>query len=343
MQDLLKLQQKVVPELMEVLDKRYNILRTIQFNQPIGRRILANRLGLGERIVRSEINFLKDQNLIDIGVPGMTVTSEGDEIIEKLKDFIRELKGLSQLEQFIQEKLKIKKVIIVSGDAEEDATVMNELGRTAAKYLESIIKDNSIIAVTGGKTIKVVIDNFHYKLQFRNSIVVPARGGMGKNVGIEANTLVEKLANKLGASYRLLHVPENLSDIAFTTIRNEKSIKEIRDILHSANYVIYGIGRADDMSIRRGIVQDKIDNILEKGAVGEAFGYYFNSEGQVVDSTPSIGLTIEEVKNAEYLLAVAAEKSKAEAIVATEIGNTKGVLVTDEGTAREIIKVLSKN
>ena len=63
MQEILSLQKKIVPELVEVLDKRYSILRTIYYNQPIGRRVLANQLDLSERIVRSEINFLKSQNL----------------------------------------------------------------------------------------------------------------------------------------------------------------------------------------------------------------------------------------------------------------------------------------
>ena len=53
LEDILKLQQKIVPELVELLEKRYNILRTIYYNQPIGRRILANNLGIGERIVRT--------------------------------------------------------------------------------------------------------------------------------------------------------------------------------------------------------------------------------------------------------------------------------------------------
>ena len=63
MQEILRLQKKIVPELVEVLEKRYNVLRTIYYNQPIGRRILANQLNLGERIVRTEINFLKSQGV----------------------------------------------------------------------------------------------------------------------------------------------------------------------------------------------------------------------------------------------------------------------------------------
>ena len=61
--------------------------------------------------------------------------------------------------------------------------------------------------------------------------------------------------------------------------------------------------------------------------------------GEVVYSTLQLDLTIEEIKNAQYLVAVAGEKYKAEAIVATEMNNEKGVLITDEGTAREMDKI----
>lgn len=89
MHEILKLQQKIVPELMELLQKRYDILRTIKYNEPVGRRMLAGKIGMGERVVRTEINFLKKQNLISVSNPGMSVTKDGEEIIDKLKNFIR--------------------------------------------------------------------------------------------------------------------------------------------------------------------------------------------------------------------------------------------------------------
>lgn len=85
LQEILELQRKIVPELVNTLDKRYNILLTIYHNQPIGRRVLSDKLNIGERSVRTEIGFLKDQGLIDINTAGMTVTSDGVELIIKLK------------------------------------------------------------------------------------------------------------------------------------------------------------------------------------------------------------------------------------------------------------------
>ncbi len=342
MHEILKLQKKIVPELMDLLEKRYDILRTIYYNQPIGRRILANKLSIGERVVRTEINFLKKQNLINIGTPGMSVTYEGEEIIDKLKNFIRQFKGLTEIEIQIKDKLNIKRVIIVPGSIEEDKTVMNELGRTAAKYVQSIIKQDSIIAITGGTTMKMVVDNFDNNYNYPRVVVVPARGGMARKVETEANTLAANLANKLGATYRLLHVPDNLSNETLSAILNEKGIKDIMNIIHSASIIVYGVGRADEMSRRRGLSEDETLLLLEQGSVGEAFGYFFDGNGNVVCSTPSVGLKIEDINNVDNLIAVAGEKTKAEAIVATQMNNEKSVLITDEGTAIEIVRVLSE-
>lgn len=340
LEDILKIQQKIVPELVELLEKRYGILRTIYYNQPIGRRVLANNLGIGERIVRSEINFLKNQNFIEINTPGMTITKEGEEIIDKLKDFIHELKGLSEIEKFIKENLKLKKVVVVPGNLDEDRTIINEIGRAAANYLKGIIQDNSIIAITGGSTIKEVIDNVPKISNLKNVLVVPARGGMGINVETQANTLAAKLASKMDGRYKLLHVPDNLSDKAMSTIMKEKDISDILETVYNADILIYGIGRADKMAKRRNLLQDGLDKIQEFGAVGEAFGYYFNKEGDIVYSTPSIGIKNEEIEKIETLIAVAGGKNKAEAIISTQKNSCNSILITDEGAAREVMELL---
>lgn len=340
MEEILKLQQKIVPELIELLEKRYGILRTIYYNQPIGRRVLANNLELGERIVRTEINFLKDANLIEINTPGMSVTPEGEQIIDKLKNFIHEIKGLSDIEEFIRERLKLKAVIAVPGDTEEDRTVIKELGRAAANYIRGIIKDKDIIALTGGTTIKEVIDNVPKISNLQEVLVVPARGGMGRNVELQSNTLAASLARKIGASYKLLHVPDNLSDKALDTILNEKDIKDIIDNIRNSDILIYGIGRADEMATRRGLPKEDITHLDDLGAVGEAFGFYFNKKGEVVYSTSSLGITPSDIRKINVPVAVAGGKYKAEAIISTERNNINGILITDEGAAREIYRIL---
>ena len=342
MENILKLEQKIVPELIELLEKRHDILRMICYNQPIGRRILSNHMCISERIVRNEINFLKSQNLIEVNALGMFITSDGEEIIRQLKGFIHEIKGLSKIEKSIEKHLKLKQVIIVPGDVDIDKSVLKELGKAAANYAMDIIEDNSIIALTGGTTVKEVVDSFPKNNKYKNILVLPARGGMARNVEMQANTLVARLANRIGGNYELLHVPDNLSNAALETILNEKDIKNIIDKIRSADILLYGIGIAKDMALKRGIPQKKIRELEELGAVGEAFGQYYNELGEIVYSTPTIMVKNEDVKHEKILIAVAAGKNKARAIIATEINRSSTVLIIDEAAAQKIINILEK-
>ena len=54
MKDLLKIQQKLIPQVIELMEKRYSILRQISLSEPVGRRTLSNILGISDRVVRSE-------------------------------------------------------------------------------------------------------------------------------------------------------------------------------------------------------------------------------------------------------------------------------------------------
>ncbi|WP_294185238.1 sugar-binding transcriptional regulator [uncultured Clostridium sp.] len=340
MKNILEFQQKIVPELMELLKKRYDILRTIYYNQPIGRRVLANSLGMGERIVRTEIRFLRNQGFIKINTSGMTVTREGEKIVDGLKNFIHELKGLSEIEKYIKDNLKLRDIVIVPGDCDKDETVKNDIGRNAANYFKNIAEDDDIIALTGGSTVKSVIDSISEAPNFKNILVVPARGGIGRNMETQANTLAARLANKVGGTYKLLHVPDNLSEEAIKTIVKEKDVKDIVKNIYSADVLIYGIGRACKMAQRREMPQDKIDEIQSEGAVGEAFGYYFDKQGKIIYSTPSIGIKNERIGKIKTLIAVAGGSSKGEAILSVERNNHNSILITDEGAARQIMKFI---
>ena len=341
--ELIKLQQKIVPEIMSEMIKRYNILRAIYDNEPVGRRLIANVLQLGERVIRTDVDFLKRANLIDVNVSGMTVTEEGKEIIHKLKEIVHELQGLSEVEDQLRKALGIRNAIIVCGDMEEDGSLINEIGRTSANYLKSVVKSGNVVAVTGGSTVKACIDNVPKINNLKDILVLPARGGMGKDVARQANTLAATLAGQLNGKHKLLHVPDNFSDEKILKeIRNERSIKEVLEKLKSCDVLIFGIGRADEMGRRRGLCEESLNSILEKGAVGEAFGHYFNKNGDVIFSTPTIGFNTEDIWKINTLIAVAGKKSKAEAIISTLINKKNSVLITDEGTAKEILNILSE-
>ena len=333
------LQKKLIPELVDLTEKRYNILRTIEFNQPIGRRNLANVLGQSERWVRSELDVLKEQNLIEIQPLGMTITQEGREIIDGLRPYIAELKGLSDMEKEIKDALGVREVIIVPGDVEKNIDVLNDIGKASFEYLKDWIKDSTVIAVSGGYTLLALADKSH-KLNAKDVTVVPARGGIKADLERQANIVAAKMAKNIGGSYYLLHLPDNINEDMLLRMTDDPDISKVLTYIQSADVFIFGMSSFEAISKKRNFTQEEMDFLKSQNVRAEAFGCYFNKAGDIVYKSSSIGIKEEYLKQITTVMAVGGGASKAESIILVNKGRSNNVIVTDETAAREIYNLL---
>ena len=89
MKDLIKVQQKLVPDLVDKMYRRFSILTTISQNQPVGRRSLSEHMDMTERVLRSETDMLKKQELIKVKSTGMEITNEGTEVLSQLSAYVK--------------------------------------------------------------------------------------------------------------------------------------------------------------------------------------------------------------------------------------------------------------
>ena len=337
MEKIIELQKKIVPEVLTILDKRYNILKNIYVMQPIGRRGLANKLFIGERIVRTEVEILKNQGLIQISPYGMTVTSEGEKIINSLKEYIYKIRGIKHMEEQLKKLLDVNEVKIVPGNLEEDEYVLSDLGKAAASYIENIVSDDSIIGVTGGTTMAAVSKGITKPLKNNDIIVVPARGGIGRKVENQSNTIAAEMARRLKCQYQLLHASDTLEQQAIESILKDPKIQKVISIIKSVNLLVFGIGRADKMAKRRDLSSETMEKLMNSKAVAEAFGYYFTREGDIIYEMKTVGINFEDFKKISTVIGVAGGANKAEAIVAISKLKKSMILVTDEAAALEII------
>ena len=335
---LLKIQKKLVPELINIAEMRYNILKEVFNHQPIGRRNLARKLNLSIRNVRKHLDFLYEKRYIKITKSGAVITENGEDFLHDLDTYMKEIKDIANLENRVEKLLGIDKVMIVP--VEKDSEIINkEIGRFTSRFLREMIKDEDIIAVTGGSTLAQVAETMVYLEEPKDVTVIPGRGGLGENVEIQANTIASKIAKKLGGRYKLLHIPDDITRESLAMITSEPSVKKTLDQLQQANILIHGIGTAEMMSARRDMDPSEVNKLKEKGALAEAFGLYFNEEGEVVYSTASVGLSMADLKNINKVIAVAGGVDKARAIISVVSPEYHDILITDELTAREIISL----
>lgn len=339
MQSFIDIQKRLLPDLLQVLQKRYSILRNIGLMQPVGRRSLAASLGFTERILRSEVEFLKDQNLIYTNNVGMSLTSEGKNLLEDLEGLMRELKGIDVMELELKNRLGIKKVIIVPGNSDESPMVKSELGKACANSMKKLLGGKNIIAVTGGSTMATVAEQLSPDLGNKELLFVPARGGIGEDVQNQANTVSSIMSKNTHSKHRVFYVPDQVSPEIYESLIKEPAIHEVLELIKSASMVLHGIGDAITMAKRRKTPPDEMKKIEGGKAVGEAFGYYFNEEGEIVHKALTIGLQLNDLTRISNVIAVAGGSSKAKAIKSyMKQAPSSTILITDEGAARMLLK-----
>lgn len=337
MKEIIEIQKIIAPETIEIIKKRHNILRSIGHLQPIGRRALATQLRIGERILRTDVEFLKEQGLVDVTATGMSMTQNGWRLLASMTEYVKELLGLKHIEEQLELRLGIGQVIIVPGDSSKDPLIKEEIGKASAKALQRIVSNGDIVAITGGSTIATIPRNLP-KLN-KDVLVVPGRGALGEQVEIQANTIVAALASQLGGTYKMLNVPDNISSETIEKLYEDTSIKEAITAIKKANILIHGIGDAVEMAQRRGCDTERIQYLTGKEAVAEAFGYYFERDGKIVYHSNSVGIKFTDLEKIPVIIAIAGGSNKARAIKAVALNHHQHILITDEGAALELMKI----
>lgn len=342
MRQLIELQQQLVPELLEMMRKRYKILKQVMLAGTIGRRALASSLFMTERVLRTETDILKEQGLLTILSSGMQLSEEGLKVLEAFESLGQLIIGNSDLEQQLQDLFGLPYIKVVSGNSDESELTKKEMGLVTSKLLRQSIRSDDVVAITGGTTTAHVAKYLTLPSTVKNVMFVPARGGLGESVDYQANTIASMMAKRTSGQYRLLHVPDHISAEAYESMMQEPTIKEIVEVIRSARIVVHGIGDAKVMARRRKTGLTEIQAMLDEGALAESFGFYFNRQGELVHKMKTVGLRLEDIAQTEMLIAVAGGESKAEAIAAIMRTGYDHALITDEGAARAIIAQYAK-
>jgi central glycolytic genes regulator len=138
----------------------------------------------------------------------------------------------------------------------------------------------------------------------------------------------------------MLHVPDHLGDEAYASMMQEPSIRDIVEVIRSARIVVHGIGDAMVMARRRKLKPELVNAMAADGALAEAFGFYFDRNGEVVHKMQTVGLRLDDIVKTEVVIGIAGGKSKAEAIGAIMKFGHDDVLITDEAAALELSAII---
>ena len=337
--DLIQMMRRLAPDLTEEMTRRALILERISALQPVGRRQLAARLNLPEREIRNAAALLRELGYVSLDPSGMNLTPRAGEVLEAAREFSRAMSGLTEMEQRLSQALGIDRVMIAPGNADEDGQVQNDVGRVCAGRLRMLLQSGNTLAVTGGRSIAAVARNLQPQSPL-NVMVVPARGGLGRSVELQANTLAEEIAGRLGGHYRLIHLPDRINAQTMQEMRKVPEVSEVLELLERADVILHGIGRAEEAVRNQNLSREVQNRLMSEHAAGESIGSYYDLEGRCLLASASFGVDPARLKPTCRMIAVAAGASKAEAVISVTRHSHHAMLATDEGAAARMLSIL---
>ncbi|KRK72557.1 sugar-binding transcriptional regulator [Lacticaseibacillus nasuensis] len=332
--------EAIAPDVVDVITRRYQVLQFINWLAPVGRRTLADQMKISERALRTETDFLRKQGLLGSSKSGMVLTSKGLDVFHGLDTLMNQLLGFKDDEKRLAALLGIDHCLIVNGDADQSSRVLDEMGKVLDQTLQAVLPAGRLtIAVMGGTTMARMAAQLSYKLSSgRELTFVPARGGVGERIAIQANSVAAAMAEATDSAHRVLYVPENVSAQTYQPLLKEPAVQEVLQMIDNAQVVIHSIGDALVMAKRRSMSPATVHQLVEHQAVSETFGTFFNQAGEVIYKIPRIGLQIPDLDHIPYVFAVAGGQSKAAAIRAYMHNAPHHTwLITDAGAANSIL------
>ncbi|WP_409376853.1 sugar-binding transcriptional regulator [Candidatus Sordicultor fermentans] len=251
----------------------------------------------------------------------------------------------SEIEDALREDFGLKEVEVARVFATEEKLVVKKVAQLAASYLKEKVEPYISLGVAYGRTL-FEMTNFLPDNPVMGLRVIQIMGGYGKLKGeVMAVELARKIAEAFQGDVVYLLAPAFAQDPqAKEAIENQEKIKRVMDLAKTVDIALVGIGGVSPVSTLMDtgeIYPQEREELLREGAVGNICGNFYDIEGNQVESSADkrrISISLEDLKKIPVVIGVAGGKSKLEPILGALRGKLINVLITDELTARDLVK-----
>lgn len=257
--------------------------------------------------------------------------------------------GTYNLEKKFESIFNIKKAIIIPTISEmSQQTKLQLIAKSTSNYLYSVIDNSMIIGLSWGETMTLVGHAIKEK-HTENVVCVPMIGGPAGKLDSEyhVNTVVYEVAKKLNAKSILIDSPAVPETVELkNSLMNTQFNKEISELWNNLDIAILAVGSmwlSQKAMWKQFYGENVLSTLTSKNVVGDVVSRFFDDKGNPVSSDlndRTIGITLEQLKQAKLKIAVAESVEKSKAILAALRGEYIDVLITTDETAANILTLM---
>ena len=218
------------------------------------------------------------------------------------------------------------------------------LGAAGARFLSRYLdrEPATTIGIGWGKTLSAAAENLLRRPRPSNRFV-SVLGSLTRHAAANPYDVIHQLTHKTGAEGFIMPVPfiaDAVSDR--TLLLGQKSVGKIVALAEQADLYMLGIGSCgpEASAFESGqVTRSEMDALQAAGAIGDLLGRFFDRSGRVVDcefNERILGLELDALRGRQ-VTAIAGGKGKRAAIEGALKMGVITTLITDEGTAQELV------
>ena len=233
---------------------------------------------------------------------------------------------------------------IVSPTRPDPDSQREGVARTAARFLQRRLGDDTVVAVSHGRDIGE-LPRFFRPTRRLGCTFASAMGGSPRvDNPTNPNEICRALAEKCGGRAESLYAPAYVESAEVRDrLLEQEAVAHTLDLAARASVALVGIGGTDDgcTMVRSGCFSlAEIARLRDQGAVGDVLGNYVDVAGNLIASPHSsrlIALSIDDLRRIDTVIAVVSGAEKPLAILGVLRAHVIDVLVVDEGNARAVL------
>jgi deoxyribonucleoside regulator len=271
------------------------------------------------------------------------------------------------LERQVEAELGLREAIVVNLGGVAGAAGLSSIAGAASDYLLRVLKPADVLGVSGGSTVSLMAQLM--PAASLDDITVMQLGTavayLGDRAKYSSAEVALQLAQKLGSVERLVLIPVPFlldSETIRDALLRDSGVRRVMGRLGSCTIAVVGIGGLESESesaahhlgngkaqssnsMRRQVLpvtDDDLTELRQAGAVGEICTRFFDASGQPCITSLDrrmVAIDLTEFRAVPLVVGVASGKQKAPAILGAVRGGYVKSLVTDDATAKELLRL----
>ena len=255
------------------------------------------------------------------------------------------IERLMALEKRLMDAFGLKTARVSEATPGNGSDIGPDVARTAADLLLESCGPHSVIAVSNGRAVAAVVHHTPER-SWPSSTAVAMLGSVGESFNTEDGPDVcRNLSLRLGGRFRSLTVPLVFDSLTLArAVREEDQVATTLELAARSDIALTGVGTVGTSVsplLRRWMTPEVVRECRKRNVVAHVCGHHLDASGRHVHTAlcdRTLCLDPERLREIPLVVGVAAGPDKIVAIRAALRGGYLSALVTDEATARAVLK-----